>query len=32
VLTVALYFSSIWTGVETPNWVWRIQMWFPWWV
>lgn len=32
VLAVALYFLSIWTGLETPNWVWRIQMLFPWWV
>lgn len=32
VLASALYFFSIWTGIETPNWIWRIQMWFPWWI
>jgi dolichyl-phosphate-mannose-protein mannosyltransferase len=32
VLASALYFFSIWTGIETPNWVWQIQMWFPWWI
>jgi dolichyl-phosphate-mannose--protein O-mannosyl transferase len=32
VLVTALYFLSIWTGLETPNWVWRVQMWFPWWI
>jgi dolichyl-phosphate-mannose--protein O-mannosyl transferase len=28
----ALYFLSIWMGYETPYWVWRGQMWFPWWI
>lgn len=32
VLITAIYFLSIWTGLETPNWVWQIQMWFPWWI
>jgi dolichyl-phosphate-mannose--protein O-mannosyl transferase len=32
VLFMALYFLSIWTGIETPQWVWQIQMWFPWWI
>ena len=32
VLVSSLYFLSIWMGLETPYWVWRIQMWFPWWI
>lgn len=32
VLFVAVYFLSIWTGIETPHWVWQIQMLFPWWI
>ena len=31
-VAIALYFLSIWMGFETPYWVWRIQMWFPWWI
>jgi dolichyl-phosphate-mannose-protein mannosyltransferase len=26
------YFLSIWMGFETPYWVWRMQMLFPWWI
>ena len=32
VLLFTLYFLSLWLGLETPFWVWRIQMWFPWWI
>ena len=32
VVIFALYFLSIWMGYETPYWVWRGQMWFPWWI
>ena len=32
VALMTLYFLSIWMGLETPYWVWRIQMWFPWWI
>jgi dolichyl-phosphate-mannose--protein O-mannosyl transferase len=32
VLLLTLYFLSLWLGLETPFWVWRIQMWFPWWI
>lgn len=34
VLTMLLtvYFASIWMGLEVPNWVWQMQMWFPFWV
>lgn len=32
VAVFALYFLSIWMGFETPYWVWRVQMWFPWWI
>lgn len=32
VLLLALQFLSLWTGMETANWVWRVQMWFPWWI
>jgi dolichyl-phosphate-mannose-protein mannosyltransferase len=28
----AIFFLSLWMGFETPYWVWRIQMWFPWWI
>jgi dolichyl-phosphate-mannose-protein mannosyltransferase len=31
-IALAVYFLSLWMGIETPYWVWRIQMWFPWWV
>ena len=31
-IAIALYFLSIWMGYETPYWVWRVQMWFPWWI
>jgi dolichyl-phosphate-mannose--protein O-mannosyl transferase len=31
-LVLALYFLSLWMGYETPYWVWRGQMWFPWWI
>lgn len=31
-LVMALYFLSIWMGFETSYWIWRIQMWFPWWI
>lgn len=29
---VAVYFASIWTGLATPDWVWRIQMLLPIWI
>jgi len=29
---VALYFASIWMGLATPDWVWRIQMLLPIWI
>ncbi|MGA1201241.1 MAG: phospholipid carrier-dependent glycosyltransferase, partial [Aquiluna sp.] len=29
---VALYFTSIWMGLATPDWVWRIQMLLPIWI
>lgn len=29
---VALYFVTIWTGIATPDWVWRIQMLLPIWI
>lgn len=31
-ILVTLYFLSIWTGLETPHWVWQMQIPFPWWV
>ena len=31
-MLLGLYFASIWMGLEVPNWVWQIQMWFPFWV
>lgn len=31
-LALASYFLSIWMGLITPYWVWRVQMWFPWWI
>ena len=32
VIVFAAYFLSIWMGTQVPYWVWRIQMWFPWWI
>ena len=32
VFLLALYFLSLWMGYQTPYWIWRIQMWFPWWI
>ena len=29
---VAVYFASIWMGLATPDWVWRIQMLLPIWI
>ena len=29
---VAIYFTSIWMGLATPDWVWRIQMLLPIWI
>lgn len=31
-MLLGLYFVSIWMGLPVPNWVWQIQMWFPFWV
>ena len=31
-MLLGLYFASIWMGLTVPNWVWQIQMWFPFWV
>ena len=31
-IVFTLYFLSIWLGLETPYWLWRAQMWFPWWI
>jgi dolichyl-phosphate-mannose--protein O-mannosyl transferase len=28
----AFFYLSIWMGFETPYWVWRTQMLFPWWI
>jgi hypothetical protein len=32
VVLTSVYFLSIWTGIATFDWVWRIQMLFPFWV
>lgn len=32
VVLTSVYFFSIWTGIATFDWVWRIQMLFPFWV
>jgi dolichyl-phosphate-mannose--protein O-mannosyl transferase len=29
---LALYFATLWMGIPVPYWVWRIQMWFPFWI
>jgi dolichyl-phosphate-mannose-protein mannosyltransferase len=31
-MVTAGYFMTLWLGIETPYWVWRGQMWFPWWI
>lgn len=32
VMLLGVYFASIWMGITVPNWVWQIQIWFPFWV
>lgn len=31
-MLLGVYFVSIWMGLSVPNWVWQLQMWFPFWI
>jgi dolichyl-phosphate-mannose--protein O-mannosyl transferase len=32
VLVFSAFFLTIWIGVETPYWWWRLHMWIPTWI
>jgi len=32
VLVLSAFFLTIWLGIETPYWWWRIHMWIPSWI